>query len=303
MRSPLTPAESHARHPSETRYAASVTGPVDLPAEARARAETLEEGLTRRERRELPRGTTSSMDALAVEAPLEIRIGGVPIAILMRTPGADVDLAWGFLRSEGIVSSRDQVLRVRHCDQVDTPEAEDNVIEIRLAESAEVDLAGLRRNTYTTSSCGICGKASREAALAVAPPFDGPTPLAENYGGLSEGLRARQALFEATGAVHAAGLFSAEGELLCVREDVGRHNAVDKVIGACFREGVDPAASTLMVSGRVSFEVVQKCLAARIPAIAAVSAPTSLAVDLAREANMTLVGFVRGERALVYAGG
>lgn len=280
-----------------------MTRAVDPQAEARARAETLEEGLTQRERRELLVDATSSMDALAVEAPLEIRISGVPIAILMRTPGADEDLAWGFLRSEGIVSSRDQVLRVRHCDRVDTPEAEDNVIEVRLADSAEVDLAGLRRNTYTTSSCGICGKASREAALAVAPPFAKKSALAADYGALCDRLRAHQALFDATGAVHAAGLFSVQGQLLCVREDVGRHNAIDKVIGACFREDVDPSATTMMVSGRVSFEVVQKCLAARIPAIAAVSAPTSLAVDLAREANMTLVGFVRGERALVYAGG
>jgi FdhD protein len=283
------------------RYGVPVSGKGSQGA---AEAATLELGVCERERRELvPRRGAAVADRLAVEAPLEIRISGVPIAILMRSPGADIDLAWGFLRSEGIVSDAAQVLRVRHCDRVDDPEAEDNVVEIRLADDAEVDLAALRRNTYTTSSCGICGKASREAALAVAPPFPAETPLAVDHGALSRSLRERQPLFDATGAVHAAGLFDPAGALLCVREDVGRHNAVDKVIGWCFREGLDPAGCTLMLSGRVSFEVVQKCLAARIPAIAAVSAPTSLAVDLAREANMSLVAFVREGRAVLYAGG
>jgi len=280
------------------RYRMAVSGD---PRDDEQASASFEQGLTQRERRELsPVAAELTVDRLAVEAPLELRISGVPIAILMRTPGADEDLAWGFLRSEGIVSRRDQVLRVRHCDRVDDPDAEDNVIEIRLADDTEVDLAALRRNTYTTSSCGICGKASREAALKVAPPFASTPPLAEDYGALSEGLREKQALFDATGSVHAAGLFDPQGVLLCVREDVGRHNAVDKVIGWCFQRGFDPQGCTLMLSGRVSFEVVQKCLAARIPGIAAVSAPTSLAVDLAREANMNLVAFVREGRSLLY---
>lgn len=281
------------------RYGERVSGD---PKGHRGQAGTLELGLCERTRRELsPAAGAPTVDQLAVEAPLELRISGVPIAILMRTPGADEDLAWGFLRSEGIVSSPSQVLRVRHCDRVDDPEAEDNVIEIRVTDDTEVDLAALRRNTYTTSSCGICGKASREAALKVAPPFEAGSPLAGNYSSLSEGLRTQQDLFNETGSVHAAGLFDPQGELMCVREDVGRHNAVDKVIGACFRAGTEVGNCTLMLSGRVSFEVVQKCLAARIPGIAAVSAPTSLAVDLAREAKMTLVAFVRDGRALLYS--
>lgn len=246
---------------------------------------------------------SSSADAVVREEPLEIRVGGVPLAVVMRTPGHDEDLAWGFLVTERIVHDAGQITSVRHCTTVEAPEAEDNVMQVTLAPEVEVDLARLRRNLYASSSCGICGKATIENAMARAPAVNEGLQLsAEVLYGLPEALRERQDVFERTGGLHAAGLFDVTGRRVVVREDVGRHNAVDKVVGWAKRNEVGLSDLVLMVSGRVSYEIVQKALAARISVVAAVSAPSSLAVDLAREANVTLVAFVRGRRLCVYAG-
>jgi FdhD protein len=248
------------------------------------------------------RGTASTRadDAVAREEPLEIRIGGIPVAVVMRTPGEDEDLVRGFLVTERVVERPRDVASVRHC--ADAPE--DNVVQVTLAASVAVDLARLRRNLYASSSCGVCGKTSIAAAMGVAPPLaDDLRVPAELVYSLPDRLRAEQAVFGRTGGLHAAGLFDAQGTPLVVREDVGRHNGVDKVVGwAAARDLLPLGGRMLMVSGRVSFEIVQKALAARIPLVAAVSAPSSLAVDAARTAGMTLVGFLRGERMCVYAG-
>jgi FdhD protein len=246
------------------------------------------------------------LDLLAREEPLEIRVNQVALAVVMRTPGDDEELVRGFLLSERIVGSITDIADLRHCDKVDTPEAEDNVMLVRLAPSVDIDLAALRRNLYASSSCGVCGKASIEIALAL-PSFEPQRSLdvrvsADVLATLPDRLRAQQLVFARTGGLHGAGLFLPDGQLLVVREDVGRHNAVDKVIGWAAAHGVALDRCVLMISGRVSFEIVQKALALAIPIIAAVSAPTSLAVELAREAGMTLVGFVRDGRLCVYAG-
>jgi FdhD protein len=246
------------------------------------------------------------LDLLAREEPLEIRVNQVALAVIMRTPGDDEELVRGFLLSERIIASVDDIADLRHCDKVDAPEAEDNVMLVRLAPSVDVDLAALRRNLYASSSCGVCGKASIEVALAL-PSFDAHRSLdvrvaADVLAKLPDRLRAEQHVFARTGGLHGVGLFEPDGRLLVVREDVGRHNAVDKVIGWAAVRNVALDRCVLMISGRVSFEIVQKALALAIPIIAAVSAPTSLAVELAREAGMTLVGFVRDGRLCVYAG-
>ena len=244
----------------------------------------------------------SLVDEVAREEPLEIRLGDVPLAVVMRTPGHDEELALGFLLTERVVSALDEVAAIRHCADVADPDAGDNVIRVTLRPDVRVDLEALRRNLYASSSCGICGKATIENALRAAPPLEpGPVFPAERFYHLPDRLRAAQAAFSRTGGLHAAALFAPDGELLCVREDVGRHNAVDKVIGwAGGEERMPLAGHVLMVSGRASFEIVQKALAARIPVVAAVSAPTSLAVELARDANLTLVAFLRGAGMNVY---
>lgn len=247
-------------------------------------------------------------DALAREEPLELRIAGTSVAVVMRTPGHDLELARGFLLSEGIVPDATAVADVRHCTTVDSPEAEDNVLLVRLAEGVDLDLAALRRNLYASSSCGVCGKASIEAALRpsqrCARTLDRARPRvdAEVLYGLPGALETDQPVFARTGGLHAAGLFTAAGERLVVREDVGRHNAVDKVLGWAMAAGVELGDKLLMVSGRVSFEITQKAVVAGVPVIAAVSAPSSLAVELASRAGLTLVAFVRGRRLCVYAG-
>ncbi len=248
------------------------------------------------------RTSESSEDMVAHEEPLEIRLGQIPLAVVMRTPGHDVELGWGFVLTERVVSDRASVHRIRHCPDIDVEESEENVLQILLKPDAVVDLERLKRNLFASSSCGICGKATRENAMACAPPVTSTLTVDSRVlQGLPEQLREHQVGFDATGGLHGAGLFRADGSLLVVREDVGRHNAVDKVIGWASVSDVSLQDTLLMVSGRVSFEIVQKALAAGIPLVAAVSAPTSLAVSLAQDAGITLVGFLRGERMNVYA--
>jgi FdhD protein len=241
-------------------------------------------------------------DVVAREEPLEIQLRGVSLAVVMRTPGHDAELVRGFLVSERVVARAADVTAVRHCTVVADPEAEDNVVAVTLAEGVRVDLEALRRNLFANASCGVCGKATIDNALAVAPSLDDPARFAPAFfAGIEDRLRAGQSVFARTGGLHAAALVAPGGALLVTREDVGRHNAVDKVIGwALERDRVPLAGHALVVSGRISFEIAQKALAARIPVVAAVSAPSSLAVDLAERAGLTLVAFLRGERFNVY---
>ncbi|MFF9045132.1 formate dehydrogenase accessory sulfurtransferase FdhD [Streptomyces parvulus] len=246
-------------------------------------------------------------DTLAVEEPMEIRVGGRPLTVTMRTPGDDFDLAAGFLVSEGVVHAAEHVIGIRYCAGATADGSNTyNIVDIALAAGVAPPDASLERNFYTTSSCGLCGKASLDAVRTTAAwsvAEDGLRVVPETLSTLPERLRARQRVFDRTGGLHAAGLFTAEGELLCLREDVGRHNAVDKVIGHALRSGLLPLRGTvLMVSGRASFELVQKAVMAGVPFLAAVSAPSSLAVDLAEEAGLTLIGFLRGTSMNVYAG-
>jgi len=245
---------------------------------------------------------TEEEDPIAREEPLEIRLGGVSLAVVMRTPGHDRELATGFLVTERVVERSSDVESVRHCGRGGEPGAEDNVIQAVLAPGVDVDLDRLRRNLFASSSCGLCGKATIENALATAPPLDDPTWIpAALLPRLAAALEAGQEAFARTGGLHGAALFSSDGELAVVREDVGRHNAVDKVVGWALEQDRVPLADhVLMVSGRISYEIVQKALAARIPLVAAVSAPTSLAVALAERAGIALVGFLRGDAFNVY---
>jgi len=247
--------------------------------------------------------STQSTDPLVVEEPLEIRLDGEPVVVTMRTPGSDPELAAGFLFTEGILKSPGQVGTIQHCQDPADPN-QINIVEVRLAEGAESPQPGWQRSFYSSSSCGICGKASIEAVRQVAAPVEGVTRYAVPViYGLPRKLRSGQDLFSETGALHAAGLFSATGELQLLREDVGRHNAVDKVIGNSFLgERLSLPGHLMMVSGRISFEIVQKALMAGIPAIAGVSGVSSLAVELAEEAGMLLMGFLREETMQVYAG-
>ncbi|WP_411104454.1 formate dehydrogenase accessory sulfurtransferase FdhD [Streptomyces sp. cmx-4-9] len=248
-------------------------------------------------------------DTLVAEEPLEIRLNGRPLAITMRTPGDDFALAAGFLVSEGVLGSADDVRAVTYCEGADADGVNTyNVVNVQLAAGVAVPDITLERNVYTTSSCGLCGKASLDA-VRTATRFPGAVAAdpvrvpARLLGELPDRLRAAQKVFDRTGGLHAAGLFSAEGDLLDVREDVGRHNAVDKVVGRALQEGRLPlAGAVLLVSGRASFELAQKAVMAGIPVLAAVSAPSSLAVDLAAESGLTLVGFLRGADMNVYAG-
>jgi FdhD protein len=248
-------------------------------------------------------GSRSDRDAVAREEPLEIQVGGTPLAVVMRTPGHDADLALGFLASERVIASIDDVLSVRHCREARTPEAADNVVRVALAEGMHVDFEALRRNLYASSSCGVCGKATIENALACAPPLvDAARFDAALFAALPDRLARVQPGFAQSGGLHAAALFDRAGALLVAREDVGRHNAVDKVLGFSLREKRWPLAGHgLLVSGRISFEIVQKALAARVPLVAGVSAPTSLAVELAQRAGIALIGFLRGVSFNVYS--
>jgi FdhD protein len=248
-------------------------------------------------------GTVSRRpDALAGEEPMEIRVNGTPISVTMRTPGNDFELALGFCLTEGLVGDPEAVRAIRYC--VGDEAQEYNVVDVHLTDPTPVS-ESLRRNVYTTSSCGVCGTASIDALRKTVPDVsEDPLRLApEVLARFPVQLRAAQRVFERTGGLHAAGAFDADGELICLREDVGRHNAVDKVIGwAATARRLPLAGDTLMVSGRVAFEIVQKALVAGFPLVAAVSAPTSLAVELAESAGMTLVGFLRGTSMNVYCG-
>lgn len=246
-------------------------------------------------------------DTLAVEEPLEIRIGGEPMAVTMRTPGNDVELAAGFLVSEGVIVRGEQFGSAIHCGGPGTGGAENtyNVLDIRLAPDVPAPAPDLARSFYTTSSCGVCGKASIDAVETVSAYQVADDPVAidlERLACLPAALREHQAVFDKTGGLHAAGLFdAATGEALVVREDVGRHNAVDKVIGwAVLNDRLPLRGVVLQVSGRTSFELVQKSIMAGVPILAAVSAPSSLAVELAEASGLTLAGFVRGESMNVY---
>ena len=244
-------------------------------------------------------------DTLAVEEPLEIRIAisgqkHKAISITMRTPGDDAELAAGFLFTEGILGSCAEIANIRHCGPGG------NTIVVELAEGVDVDLKRLERHFYTTSSCGVCGKSSIDAlrtGTAKLPASSSSTIDAATICSLPDALRAAQPAFESTGGLHASGLFSIDGRLEVLREDVGRHNALDKVIGSKMLNREIPLSdSILVVSGRASFELVQKALMAGIPVLAAVGAPSSLAVELANDMGMTLVGFVRESRFNIYAG-
>lgn len=254
--------------------------------------------------------TTLADDILVTEEPLEIRLGHGPVddrkeirlSVTMRTPGNDQELTLGFLYTEGIISDPSQVVRIVPCENV-KEEERGNVVRAELAPDVALDPVRWQRNFYTTSSCGVCGKSSIDAVNAtctkpIVPcgPLDHAVITA-----LPERMRVAQTVFKHTGGIHAAALFTMNGELLLLREDVGRHNAVDKVIGASLEAQGSMDKHILLVSGRAGFELVQKCVVAGIPAMAAVGAPSSLAVDLARRSGLTLIGFLRGDRFNIYA--
>ncbi|MBW3604912.1 MAG: formate dehydrogenase accessory sulfurtransferase FdhD [Actinobacteria bacterium] len=268
--------------------------------------------------------TRPTVDLLAAEEPLEIRVGGEAVSVTMRTPGSDFELAAGFCLTEGVIADPADIAHIRYCAGTDpdtglqtynfaepgsTKHAEDrlrrtyNIVDIARRDGGTVPV-DLRRNVYTTSSCGICGTASIDAVRRDYDDIDDDVVIDRRVlATLPDAMRAAQRMFDRTGGLHAAARFDADGALLDLREDVGRHNAVDKLIGAAALAGELPlTGQVLMVSGRVAFEIVQKALRARIPVIAAVSAPTSLAVELAASANVTLAGFVRGDRMNVYTG-
>jgi len=243
-------------------------------------------------------------DQLAAEEPLEIRIGGTPLTVMMRTPGHERELALGFLFGEGIIRKASDVARMSVVPNGEHPDLE-NVIDVDLAPGAPGVDRRWQRNFLAASSCGLCGVSSIEAIHESAPPLpdDGLAIDRDVIYGLDARLRSEQAIFARTGGLHAAGLFTAAGEPVAVREDIGRHNAVDKVVGHAVERQLLPLDHhILMVSGRTSFEIVQKALQARIPVLVAVSAPSSLARDLAQASNLTLIGFLRGRSLNVYSG-
>lgn len=251
--------------------------------------------------------STSRADYLATEEPLEIRLAAAgrrhTVAVTMRTPGADFELVVGFLFSEGIIAGRDDVRRVSYCADDDDGGQRYNIVNVELAGAALPDLRSLERHFFTNSACGVCGKATLDAlAVRCAPLAGGPDVSAEVLYALPDRLRRAQGLFESTGGLHAAGLFTSAGDMLVVREDVGRHNALDKVIGWAVMAGRMPLSdSVLVVSGRSSYEILQKSITAGVAMVCGISAPSSLAVELAERFGVTLVGFLRDRRANVYA--
>lgn len=262
--------------------------------------------------RRVESGTLNDADDLLVtEEPLEIRLGYGPLddrheirlSVTMRTPGHDEELSRGFLFTEGLIADSADLLRVAYCEDV-KPEERGHVIRAELRPDIDVDPARWQRNFYTTSSCGVCGKSSIEAVHATCTRRITPWGAvdADMITALPDRMRAAQTVFKHTGGIHAAALFDRTGELLLLREDVGRHNAVDKVIGAALAGQIAMDNHLLLVSGRAGFELVQKCVVAGIPLMAAVGAPSSLAVTLANDSRLTLIGFLRGERFNIYAG-
>lgn len=269
-----------------------------------------------------------TVDLVAVEEPLEIRLGyghddnrmQKSISVTMRTPGHDFELALGFLLTEGIIQSANQIYKIQYCTEANTKENKENIVRVELKPEVEIDLSKLQRNFYTTSSCGVCGKESIEAIKANCEfrmtNFEFRIHR-DVIVSLPEKLRAQQNIFEYTGGLHACALFAKDGELLLLREDVGRHNAMDKLVGAHFGRlsaphfgkpnsagfdelGVTSNESILLLSGRASFELLQKAAMASIPIVCAVGAPSSLAVETAKEFGITLIGFLRGDRFNVY---
>ena len=250
-------------------------------------------------------GAADRRDLVAVEEPMEVRINGASFAVIMRTPGADRDLAVGFLLAEDVIRTGDEIGAVEYCRDA-TDEGRDNIINVTVTGDAVTRLADRldeRRQVTMTSSCGLCGRRTIESLQARVATVDGAwTISADIVAALPDRLRLSQAVFESTGGIHAAGLFDRSGVLQLSAEDVGRHNAVDKIVGRTLLAGTHPLSqSLLLVSGRTSFELVQKALLAGIPLIAAVSAPSSLAIDLAEQAGITLCGFVRGRQFNIYS--
>ena len=253
-----------------------------------------------------PDGRTTRPDTLAAEEPMELRVAGTPLAVTMRTPGHDVELAHGFLLTEGVITSLDDVVAARYCDSVDdTGRNTYNVLDVALGPSVAPPASSVERNFYTTSSCGVCGKASLDAVRTKTafPVLDGDLRIpAATIAALPGRLREAQKVFDSTGGLHAAGLFDTAGTLLVAREDVGRHNAVDKVLGwALLQDRVPARGCVLQVSGRASFELVQKAAMAGVPVLSAVSAPSSLAAELADDSGITLAGFVRDGSMNLYS--
>jgi FdhD protein len=259
-----------------------------------------------------PDDSVTRPETLVVEEPLEIRVNGKPVTVTMRTPGSDIELAQGFLLTEGVIGHRDDVLTVRYCKDRAREEQSGpgpdlntyNVLDVTLAPDVAMPQVDITRNFYTTSSCGVCGKASLDAVRTVSrysPGDDASTVNAKTLSTMPAQLRAEQKVFASTGGLHGAALFDANGPVLAVREDIGRHNAVDKVVGWAVEQNRIPLTGTvLLVSGRASFELTQKAVMAGIPVLAAVSAPSSLAVDLASQSGVTLVAFLRGRSMNVY---
>ncbi|NTY63200.1 formate dehydrogenase accessory sulfurtransferase FdhD [Mycolicibacterium sphagni] len=250
---------------------------------------------------------TDRPETLVVEEPLEIRVNGTPLSVTMRTPGSDVELAQGFLLTEGVITHRDDVLTVRYCRGADGEDGTNtyNVLDVTLRLGVPLPEVDVTRNFYTTSSCGVCGKASIDAVRLTSRHSPGDDPSVVTSAALTAmpaQLRSAQKVFASTGGLHGAALFGVDGTMLAVREDVGRHNAVDKVIGWALEANRVPLSGTvLLVSGRASFELTQKAVMAGIPVLAAVSAPSSLAVDLATQSGLTLVAFLRGDSMNVYS--
>lgn len=250
-----------------------------------------------------PAGAASSPDVLAREEPLEIRVNGQSIAVTMRTPGHDEELAAGFLWTERLIGKPESLISIGHCPGK-TEEERENIVLAYVDGASDALAEGWQRNFPASSSCGICGKASIDAVRQVAEPIQSQVRVASAVlHRLPDTLREAQETFDRTGALHAAGLFDSAGDLVLLREDVGRHNAVDKVVGAAlFRKLLPLADSMVLVSGRAGFEIVQKCLLASVPIVAAVGAPSSLAVELAAASGMTLIGFLRDNSMNVYTG-
>lgn len=256
-----------------------------------------------------------ALDLLAVEEPMEIRIGygetdnrsQKSISVTMRTPGNDFELAAGFLFTEGIIQSGDDIYKIQYCTEANTIENKENIVRVELKPHVELDLARLQRNFYTTSSCGVCGKESIDAVKTACPTNQNKTQIEVSKSvilSLPNRLREKQDVFEHTGGLHACALFDVNGGLHLLREDVGRHNALDKLIGASIHKSEDFSSlsrSVLLLSGRASFELLQKAAMASIQIVCAVGAPSSLAVEIAKEFNITLIGFLRENRFNIYS--